>query len=205
MNDEDIVNDLFEASGAFFDGDESGVRRLLPYILKKEVTDGIPVLFYVVDNVELLEFLAVNGVDFYQRTELGGESLLHQVSLGDESDVFEWVLGWYKDKNIIDTTDDAGITTLSSLVKFGNAPRATRLVDSGADLKSVAENGLTPARQAVLCIEGEEDALECLSMLFSKGLVLNVDELTFLAQTARGMNRLNLENYIEKIIDFRDL
>ena len=32
MNDEDILNDLFEASGAFFDGDESGVRRLLPYI-----------------------------------------------------------------------------------------------------------------------------------------------------------------------------
>lgn len=198
MNDEDILNDLFEASGAFFDGDESGVRRLLPYILKKEVTDGVPVLFYVVDNVELLEFLAGNGVDFYQRTELGGESLLHQVSLGDEDEVFEWVLRWYKNKSIIDATDDAGITTLSSLVKFGNAARAARLVDSGADLKSVAENGLTPARQAVLCIEGEEDALECLSMLFSKGLALNVDELTLLGQAARSLNRLSIAKYIDE-------
>lgn len=198
MNDEDILNDLFEASGAFFDGDESGVRRLLPYILKKEVTDGIPVLFYVVDNVELLEFLAVNGVDFYQRTELGGESLLHQVSLGDESDVFEWVLGWYKDKNIIDTTDDAGITTLSSLVKFGNVSRATRLIESGADLKSVAENGLTPALQSVLCLDGEKEGIECLSMLFSKGLALNVDELTSLGQTARSLNRLSIAKYIDE-------
>jgi hypothetical protein len=198
MKDEDILIDLFEAGEAFVGGDESGLRRLLPYMINKEVYGGSPVVFYVADDVGVLDFLCGEGVDFYQKTKLGGSSLLHQVSLRGTDEVFEWMLAWYKDNDLVDASDDAGVTSLSSLIKFGNVSRATRLIESGADLKSVAENGLTPALQSVLCLDGEKEGIECLSMLFSKGLALNVDELTLLGQAARSLNRLSIAKYIDE-------
>ena len=203
MKDEDILIDLFEAGEAFVGGDESGLRRLLPYMINKEVYGESPVVFYVADDVGVLDFLCGEGVDFYQKTKLGGSSLLHQVSLRGTDEVFEWMLAWYKDNDLVDASDDAGVTSLSSLIKFGNVSRATRLIESGADLKSVAENGLTPALQSVLCLDGEKEGIKCLSMIFSKGLALNVDEFTSLGQTARSLNRLSIAKYIDEKVGLK--
>lgn len=49
-----------------------------------------------------------------------------------------------------------------------------------------------------LCLAGEKEAIECLNMLFSKGLVLGAEELTSLAQTARNLNWLSIAKYIEE-------
>jgi hypothetical protein len=49
-----------------------------------------------------------------------------------------------------------------------------------------------------LCLAGEKEAIECLNMLFSKGLVLGAEELTLLAQTARNLNRPSITKYIDK-------
>ncbi len=197
MIDDELLVDLYEAGELFAHGDKSGMERLLPHIKNGELYDDIPLLFYVADNTETLDFLEENGVNFLQKSCLGGGNLLHRTSSESDDHVFEWVLSWYKNKNIIDTPDDNGITVLSSLLKIGPIERAKRLIDSGASIYSVADNGLTPARQAVYHIGEEKHAIEGLETLRMHGLTLSEDESQYLVNMAKRINRPNLAKWIE--------
>ncbi|UVM58068.1 hypothetical protein LOY37_10990 [Pseudomonas sp. B21-012] len=197
MTNEALIIDLFEAADALANGDNRAMQRLLAPIKNRESYDGTPVLFYVAENIQALEFLAANGVDFLQKNSLGGNNLLHRVSLDSDDPVFEWVLAWYSSNNSVDAASDDGFTVLSTLLKFGRADRAKRLIECGASLSSVANNGLTPARQTVICMEQEHDALEGLALLLSHGLTLGTAELEHMAHMARAINRHRLAKWIE--------
>lgn len=66
INEEQLV-DLYEAGDALAGGDSSAMQRLLAHIKNGESYSEIPVLFYVAENVETLDFLAENGVDFFRK------------------------------------------------------------------------------------------------------------------------------------------
>ncbi|MGF6591820.1 hypothetical protein [Pseudomonas sp. 2835] len=197
MIDEALIIDLFEAADTLVNGDNRAMQRLLAPIKNHESYNGIPVLFYVAENIQALEFLAAKGVDFLQNNSLGGNNLLHRVALESDDSVFEWVLAWYSRNNRVDAANEDGLTVLSTLLKFGRADRAKRLIECGASLSSVANNGLTPARQTVVCLEQEHDALEGLALLLSHGLTLSTAELAYLAHMARAIDRHRLAQWIE--------
>ncbi|EPL07189.1 ankyrin repeat domain-containing protein [Pseudomonas sp. CF161] len=198
MMDEVLIVDLFEAGDALVNGDTGAMERLLPRLKRSESYNDLPMLFYVADSIECLEFLAANKVDLFQRSHLGGGNLLHRVALEHDDSVFEWVLAWYRKHNSVDQADDHGITVLSMLLKFGHIERVKRLIDNGASLSSAARNGLTPARQAVICMGQERDAMAGLELILSHGLILGSEELEYLAQTARAINRPTLARWIEE-------
>ncbi|WP_421546908.1 hypothetical protein [Pseudomonas sp. QD4] len=198
MIDEVLIVDLFEAGDALINGDTGAMERLLPRLKRGESYNDVPMLFYVADSIESVEFLAANDVDLFQKSDLGGGNLLHRVALEHDDPVFEWVLAWYRKHNRVDQADDHGITVLSMLLKFGHIERVKRLIDNGASLSSAACNGLTPARQAVICMEQERDAMAGLELILSHGLILGSDELEYLAQTARAINRPTLARWIEE-------
>ncbi|RON69738.1 ankyrin repeat domain-containing protein [Pseudomonas fluorescens] len=196
INEEQLV-DLYEAGDALAGGDSSAMQRLLAHIKNGESYSDIPALFYVAENVETLDFLAENGVDFFQKSNLDGGSLLHRAALESDDSVFAWVLDWYKAHNLIDTPDDAGVTTLSALLKLGPVERARRLIDAGASVDSVADNGLTPARQAVFHMGEDAQAIEGLQILLAHGLTVGADEAAYLADAARSIERPVLAQWIE--------
>ncbi|WP_157381893.1 hypothetical protein [Burkholderia ubonensis] len=197
MIDDDLVVDLYEASDALAGGDASRIIRLLPHIKNRELYCERPLLFYVADSVVTLEFLAANGVDFHQTHGVTGDSLLHHVAADCDQDAFEWVLAWHRINNIVDVVDRNGITTLSMLLKFGACERARQLIESGANIYSISENGSTPVRQAVFCLDGEDGAIKCLDMLFAEGLTINDTELDSLVEAARQIDRSRLAQWLE--------
>ncbi|MFJ2479904.1 hypothetical protein ACIOWE_06490 [Pseudomonas sp. NPDC087598] len=197
MIDEEQLVDLYEAGDALAGGDSSAMQRLLPHMKNRESYSDIPVLFYVAENVETLDFLAENDVDFFQKNSLGGGCLLHRTALESNDSVFAWVLGWYKTHNLIDVPDDAGVTTLSALLKLGPIERASQLIDAGASVDSVADNALTPARQAVFHMGEEAQAIEGLRILLAHGLTVRADEAVYLADAARRIERHVLAQWIE--------
>ena len=202
INEEQLV-DLYEAGDALAGGDSSAMQRLLPHIKKRESYSDIPVLFYVAENVETLDFLAENGVDFFQKNSQGGASLLHRSALESDDSVFAWMLDWYQAHNLIDVPDDAGVTPLSALLKLGPIERASRLIDAGASVDSEADNGLTPSRQAVFHMGEEVQAIEGLQILLAHGFIVSADEAVYLADTARSIDRPVLAQWIEDNLQAR--
>lgn len=167
--DLDYFDLLYEASGYFIDGDSSYVDKLLPDIIAKKCYNETPVLFYLIDYVEVLEYLKSKNIDFFQKDPVTGGGLLHYAVLHSEDDVFAWILQLYAEHGDVEDSNNKGITALMVALKFGIISRAKMLIDHGASTTSKGIYDLTPLRQAFLCVEGEDKAIEGLELIFSTG------------------------------------
>ncbi|AOK15519.1 hypothetical protein WT26_05485 [Burkholderia cepacia] len=197
MMDDEVIVDIFEAADEFAAGNLSPITRLLPRIERGEFLEGVPILFYVVRSREIFDFLDGRGVNFLQKNELTGHNLLHDAILEDGSEIFEKVLSWYSSRGLVDDPDINGITPLSSALKFGKVERVERLIDSGANMLSVASNGLTPIKQALYCLEGEDVAISELDMLFKKGIAISSSEIQDLVKSAVFLGKKKVSKWIE--------
>lgn len=195
MGDEVIV-DIFEAADEFAAGNLSPITRLLPRIDRGGFLRGA-ILFYVVRSREIFDFIDEKGVNFLQKNELTGHNLLHDAILGDGSEIFEKVLSWYSSRGVVDDPDINGITPLSSALKFGKVERVERLIDSGANMLSVASNGVTPIKQALYCLEGEDVAISELDVLFKKGIAVSSSEIQDLVESAVFLGKKKVSKWIE--------
>jgi ankyrin repeat protein len=197
MMDDDFIVDVFEAADAFASGDLAPIERLLPKIERKEIFEDVPLLFFVSKSQDIFDFLEKRGVDFLQKNARTGDTFLHNVTLDGGSDIFEKVLAWYSDRGLIDASDNSGITALSVALKFGLIDRAERLIDRGADVSSVALNGVTPFRQALYCLEGEDVAISELNLLVARGGRISADEVLDLKNAAMALGRRKVADWIE--------
>jgi ankyrin repeat protein len=198
------------------------LKRLLPHILRKELEwgevvydygdgcvkkmkTGRPILFSVaVAGVKTLEFLESKKVDFLQ-ADSDGNTLLHHFSHEDvyDMDVFVWVLDWFKKHGCIDVQTNDGFTALSGAIKFGTVNKAGQLLAAGANPMIRAESayqggkGLTPWTQAIICLDGEEKGIECMTLLASKSKP-DADSIMEMLEDANAMRHMKMVKWIEE-------
>jgi ankyrin repeat protein len=213
------IRGLHDAGDDYKLGYAKTLKRLLPHILRKELiwTEvdlqdngqiekcGEPVLFYVASSgIKTLEFLKSKKVNFYQKNS-DGYTLLHQFSHYDEydTDVFYWVLEWFKEHGYVDATTNDGFSALSCAIKFGAVNKAKKLLEAGANPMSQAKSaylnaqGLTPWTQAINCLDGEEKRIACLNLLLSKSKP-TPELITEMLESARFLNYSEIAKWIEK-------
>ncbi|WP_423378190.1 hypothetical protein [Burkholderia sp. LMG 32019] len=195
MNAEIIV-DIFEAADAFSEGDLAPIQRLLPKIERQEVLEGIPILFQVARSRAIFDFLDSRDVNFLQRDERTGDTFLHCATLDRDSALFEKVVAWYATRNLLEESGHSGITALSAALKFGLIERAEKLIDAGADMSTMATNGLTPILQATYCLDGEVAAISGLNLLLLSGIEVSRDEALHLKKCASDLGRGEVEKWL---------
>ncbi|VWC35883.1 hypothetical protein BLA6993_06714 [Burkholderia lata] len=197
-----FIVDIFEAAGAFSEGDLAPIQRLLPNIARQDVLEGMPVLFQVARSRAIFDFLDANHVNFLQRNERTGDTFLHCATLDREAALFEKAVAWYAARSLLDEPDRSGVTALSAAFKFGLIARAEKLIDAGADMSTVAANGLTPIRQALYCLDGEDAAISGLNVLLRRGVQVSRDEALHLKQAASDLGRNEVAKWLDGHLTF---
>jgi hypothetical protein len=197
------IASISDAGYDFEVGYSKPLRRLLPFILRKQLVwdenfdFGSPVLFEVIQGIKTFDFLKKNKVDFYQKDSFGNNLLHEMISFDAEDEVFLLVLDFYKSHWHIDDSDDDGFSALSCAIKFGKIGKASALLDVGADTMSRSKNGLTPWKQAIICLDGEDKSIACLELLASKSKP-SKDYLSELIQCAGELNHERTITWMEK-------
>ncbi|WP_174939769.1 hypothetical protein [Burkholderia lata] len=164
--------------------------------------EGIPILFHVARSRAIFDFLERRDVNFLQRDERTGETLLHCATLDRDSALFEKVVAWYATRNLLEESGRSGITALSAALKFGLIERTEKLIDASADMSAVAANDPTPIRQATYCLDGEDAAISGLNLLLLRGVEVSRDEALHLKQSAADLGRGEVEKWLDGHLKF---
>lgn len=190
-------NILHSASFLFMEDDKSALETLLPDILNKKLYNELPILFYVSNQVRILEYLKSKHVDFFQKDEVSGSGLLHYAVTDIENDdAFLWILKYYAEHGDVEDTNADMITTLMAALRFGRIRRAKLLIEYGASTTSVGYNNLTPLKQAFLCDASEVLAIKGLELLWPTADFSA--EVSGLIESAKQLKKYKVLDWLEK-------
>jgi Ankyrin repeats (3 copies) len=195
MND-DLYSEIFEAPVDFLIGKPSRLDSLIKLMHLGRTIDDRPIIFFMLDNLDVIKYLDANGVDFFIFDEfVGGHTTLHHSLESDES-IFRWIVDKYKKNGKIDVKNEDGFTALSQAIKFGKLHYAQILLEAGADPKSSDLQGLSIAKQAIYCIEGEDVGISGLKLLIKNGLTFSNEDKKELIQNANFLSQHDMEKYL---------
>jgi Ankyrin repeats (3 copies) len=195
MND-DLYTEIFEAPVDFLAGKPNRLDSLIRLMHLGGTIDDRPIIFFMLENLDVIKYLDKNNVDFFILDEfIGGHTTLHQ-SIDSDQNVFQWMVNKYKKNGKIDIKNEDGITALSAAIKFGNLEYAQILLEAGADPKSSDLQGLSVAKQAIYCIEGEDIGISGLKLLIKHGLTFSKEYKEELIQNAQFLSQHKMEKYL---------